>query len=135
MSQGDAVTSSIHSILVSNQLNSVCGKNAWTEKKKGSFNISCFKNNPNKDLYAFFFRKNSIFPSLIRAELNYLGSIGQVMLLCPRCPHILFFFLFCEKHSATHVNSLLLSHWPLFLFLFVFCLFFRTISFLTSSAS
>ena len=60
MSQGDAVTSSIHSILVSNQLNSVCSNNACT-KKKGSFNISYFKNNPNKDLYAFFFLGKTLF--------------------------------------------------------------------------
>ena len=41
---------------------------------KTLINISFFKNNPNKD-----FKKNSIFPSVVRAELNYLCSIGQVM--------------------------------------------------------
>ena len=82
----------------------------------------------------FFFFGKTIFPSLIRAELNYLGSIGQVMLLCPRCPHILFFFSILRKAQCNSRQLLIIS--LTFVFVFVCFLFiFRTISFLTSSAS
>ena len=70
----------------------------------------------------FFFRKNSIFPSLIRAELNYLGSIGQVMLLCPRCPHILFFFSILRK-AQCNSRQLLIIISLTFVFVFVCFLF------------
>lgn len=69
----------------------------------------------------FFFRNNSIFPALIRAELNYLWNIGQVMLLRPRCPHILFFFSILSKAQCDSRQLLIII---LLTFVFVFVCFF-----------
>ena len=66
------------------------------EQKKNHLMFPTLKIIQTRTYMPFSFRKNSIFPSLIRAELNYLFSIGQVMLLRPRCPHILFLFLCSE---------------------------------------
>lgn len=49
MSQGDAVTSSIHTYWYQTNLTAYAVKTLELRKKK-SFNISYFKNNPNKDL-------------------------------------------------------------------------------------